>query len=751
MSTHRRAWKHRAGVVVALVFGALLTVPATPALAASIVTATNSVSIDAGKSSQVVVKVRLGNGETSADIDVSDLPDGVNCGGCGSVDFKGGQETDVTLTLSAAGDAPANNALAKITVTGGGVRPLRVAVKAAAPPPPQQPQTVKTVSGKVINSDGEPISGALVMLRDSAGKERRTNTNGSGNFSFSGSVDNPIAPGRIDLGASADGASPTAKSINAAAGQSATGIRLSIAVKAASESPSASPSASESAPPSEEATEEAASEPPASDTPAAPQPAASEEDSGGFGSWLLILLGGLFVAVGVGTIVLLYMRRKNEDGDGPDGPIGPGGPDGAGAIPAARGAYRGADDQTRMVNGMGAGPAPTMVGGAALSEAPTMLQRPVVDDVPPDPYGAPPGPAYGVGAGQGGYGYGENAAGPGGNDGYGNAPSSGGGYGSAPSSGGGYGNGPSSGAGYGGPDYAAGYPPAQGGGYGNERFDEPTGRYPGDGTQYTPAADPYPTSTYQSEADRGYEQIAPGQYGRGSEQGDGYRTGGGYGDAPSGYDNASGGYDGGRQQAGYGDRPTGDYDADPAGGYGATRGATYGDAPTGGYGDTPGYGGGRPGSGYDSPPTGGYDSASTGGYDSASTGGYDSGRPTGGYGDAPTGGYDATPAGGYDGRQSGGYDGGQAGYGQQGGYDGGQQGGYEQRPGYGDGYGQSPQGGYGQGGYGDQAGYGDQEPPQQRGGYDNQGGYHNDPAQAGRARDGGQPDRGGRRLDWLDD
>lgn len=40
----------------------------------------------------------------------------------------------------------------------------------------------------------------------------------------------------------------------------------------------------------------------------------AEQGSGGFGSWLLILLGGVSVAVGVGTIVLLYSRRRNEPG-----------------------------------------------------------------------------------------------------------------------------------------------------------------------------------------------------------------------------------------------------------------------------------------------------------------------------------------------------------------------------------------------------------------------------------------------------
>ncbi|MEU5530177.1 carboxypeptidase-like regulatory domain-containing protein [Micromonospora chersina] len=677
MSTHRRAWKQRAGVVVALVFGALLAVPATPASAARITDSTGSVTIDAGKSSPVNVEVTPDTAEVGATINITGLPDGVSCGGCGQpIQFNGSpaqpKPQSVTLTLSAAPNAPAaNGTRATIRVegtAGSDARPLSVTVKATAPPTQQQPQTVKSISGKVVaEANGDPVAGAVVMLRDSVGKQRQTTTDGSGNFRFSGSTSEPIAPGRIDLGANKDGKIGT-KSFDAAAGQSVTGQRISVPVKVEA-SPSATPSATEEALPSDEATDEATDEP-ASEQPAAQQPAANE-DSGSFGSWLLILLGGLFVAVGVGTIVLLYMRRKNEDGDGdgdgPHGPTGPGGPAGAaGAVPGARGAYRGADDQTRVVNGMGAGAAPTMVGGTSLSDAPTMMHRPVVDDVPPDPYGAPPGPAYGAGAGAGqagwaGNGYGDGAPGQGG---YGGGDN---GYGAAPSSGGGYGAAPSSGGGYGSRDYgagAAGYPPAQGGGYGGERYDEPTGRYTGDSTQYAPPADPYPTSTYQPDQGRGYDQPGQGQYGRGPEQG-----GNGYG---------SGG----------------------------------------------GYGGGQQG-GYDNGPAGGYSAGQQGGYDNAPAGGYDSGQ-----------------TGGYDGRQ-GGYDGGQ-----QGGFDG-----YDQRGGYGggDGYGQPQQGGYGQ-----PSGYGQEQPPQQRGGgYDNQGydqgGYYADPAEAGRGRPDAPQDRGGRRLDWLDD
>ncbi|SBT50331.1 peptidase associated/transthyretin-like domain-containing protein [Micromonospora auratinigra] len=662
MSTHRRAWKQRAGVVVALAFGALLTVPATPAFAASVNVAPGSATVNAGSDTTLTVTITPGTDDKNGDLSLSGLPSGVSCSsGCGGFTFNGppGSPKVQLITVRANDNAPDANGTS-VTVRVQGVSEpatanFNLTVKAKAAPQPTEAQTVKSISGKVIiAANSEPISGAVVMLRDGQGKLRQTNSDGSGNFKFSGSASDPIAPGRLDLGASKDGKQIT-KSIDAAAGDSKTGLRLAVPVEVKA-TPSATPSASAEALPTDEATDEV-TEGPSSEAPAAAAQPTAKEDSGG--SWLLILLGGLFVAVGVGTIVLLYMRRKNE-GDDAD-TAGPGGAAAAGAVPVARGGYRGAEDQTRVVGGMGAGPAPTMVGGTSLSDAPTMMHRPVVDDVPPDPYGAPP--ASGYGGGQGGWaggGYGDEPA-PGGYgaNGYGNAPSSGGGYGNAPASGGGYGD----------RDYGAGaggYPPAQGGGYGNERYDEPTGRYTGDSTQYAPPADPYPTSTYQPGADQapGYGAQDQGHYGRGGEPDNGY---GGYG--------AQGGYDGAADQ----------------GGYDNTRG-------------------------YDNAPA---------------RGGYEGGPARGGYDAPPTGGYDAAPGGGYEGGQN-----------------------YDQRGGYGgnDGYGQQPQ----QGGYGQPGGYGQEPPPQQRtGGYDDQGydqgGYYADPAQAGRGRPDGPPERGGRRLDWLDD
>ncbi|MGC4818630.1 hypothetical protein [Micromonospora sp. DT63] len=680
MSTHRRAWKQRAGVVVALVAGALLAVPATPALAAEVDVSPGSVTVNAGSDATITVRITGGDNDESAKVSLSGLPSGVSCAsGCGDVKLSGGglggPKGSVLVRIAAndnAGDATTNITVAVEAASGPDTANVSLTVKgkAAAPPTPQQTQTVKSVSGKVVKkADNTAVPNAFVVLQDSGGHRYDALSDGSGNFRFTGSTSAPITPGRIDLGASSDNIKAF-KSFNASAGQSITGQRISLEIKV-EVTPSATPSASAEAVPTEEATEEDGEEQPSEEaSPGAPANAANEDDGGGFGSYLIILLGGLLVAAGVGTIVLLWMKRR-ESGDDDDEPATAGAAGAAGAVPAARGAFHGADDRTRVVNPAGGGPDPTMVGGAALSEAPTMMHRPVVDDVPPDPYGAPAQPygaadqqgwggtgygdepapgGYGAGGGYGnapssGGGYGTTAmpgggygAGPAG-DAYGAAPGSGAGYGGAAAPGGGYGSAPSSGGGYGSRDYTApaggvGYPPAPAGGAGyGERFDEPTGRYTGDSTQYPAPADPYATGVYQPEQAPGYGQPEP--------------------TAP---------YGGGRS-------------AEPAGGYGQ--------------------------------PTSAYDQ---GGYGQQQGGGYDQG----GYGqEAPQ------QRGGYDDR---GYD--QAGYGQQ------------------------QAGGYDQGGYG-------QEAPQQRGGYDDRGydqaGYGQQ--QGGRARPDNPPptERGGRRLDWLDD
>ncbi|MFG1903749.1 carboxypeptidase regulatory-like domain-containing protein [Micromonospora carbonacea] len=722
MSTHRRAWQQRAGVVVALAIGALLTVPATPALAAGVTVTPGSINLNAGSDATVSVKVTPSDDDASAQISLTGLPAGVSCtGGCGQISFNGQAPKTQLLTIKASDSAPDAGGI-NVTVQ---VQPdksdsttgsFQLNVKGkAAPTTPAQTQTVKSVSGKVVAAaNGEAVPNAIVMLQDSTGAKFETTSDGSGNFRFTGSTDKPIVPGRLSIGA-IQGEVRVTKSFTASAGQSISGQRLSLAIKV-EVSPSPSPSASEEPLPSDEATDDAVEEPTEAAPGAANNAASTEEDSGM--SWLLILLGGLFVAVGVGTIVLLWMKRRENGDDVDDAPKGAAA---AGAVPAARGAYGGTDDQTRVVNRVGAGPDPTMVGGTSLSDAPTMMHRPVVDDVPPDPYGAPPAPYSAGGQQQGGWGgggYGDEpqTGGYGAADGYGAAPASGGGYGNpgsgygadAPASGGGYGTAPASGGGYGSASASGGYgsAPASGGGYGSAPAS-------GGGYGSTPAS-----GGGYGNAGGGYGAEAPTS------------SGGGYGNRDYGAPAPAGGYPG-QGGGGYGgeryDEPTGRYTGDTGSSYPPPAADPY---PTSTYQPEQGHGGyGQP-----EPPQ---------------YGGRGGGEPTGGYGAAePTGGYGGGGYGQHS-QQGGGYDAGQ------------QQGGYDQRGGYGsEGYGQ-------QGGYGQKGGYG-QEPPHQRGGYDDRGyeqpggydqqqpgGYYGDQnQQPGRARPDGPPqqqDRGGRRLDWLDD
>ncbi|GIF74698.1 carboxypeptidase-like regulatory domain-containing protein [Asanoa siamensis] len=483
----------------------------------------------------------------------------------------------------------------------------------------QQPpavQTVKTVTGKVTNqSDGKAVNGAYVALRDGASKLHETFASANGTFRFEGSAQDPIAPGRITIGAQ-QGEQRNLKTITANAGQNVSGVLITLQVATA---PTATPSTvpTEDAPLDEEPTDTEATE-----SGIAAAPAGNTDEGGGFGNWLVVLGGGLLVAFGVGGIVWVMLRRKeNDDPDGESANTGV-----RPAVPAggAAGGYRGgADDATRIAG-------PPM--GGAMADAPTMLHsRPPVDEFP-DPYGAPmPQPGWG-GAGNGGYGPPTQVGGydqstqmyDGAPTQFGNAPGSGGGYGAgngypdAPGSGGGgYGGAPSSGGGYGAAP-GGGYP--QAGGYGgDQRFDEPTGRYEpaSGGGGYGGARDNgFPARDNGFPArDNGFPAGGQG-YGGGNGYGD---DRGGYAAEPNGYDQGGGNGYGGGQRGGY-DQGGGGYDQ---------GGAGYGGGQGGGYDETRGYPAG-PGGGADYG-RGGYEGGP--GYVPEQRGGGNYGGQNGGYDD----------------------------------------------------------------------------------------------------------------------
>ncbi|MDQ0367927.1 carboxypeptidase-like regulatory domain-containing protein [Catenuloplanes indicus] len=621
-------------------------------------------AINAGQSTKLTVTVSPDNPTDSLAVTVT-VFDGVRCSPC-----SGTGSFDVTLT----GDnlAPGQTRSGNIRVTAVGTpvigeaeteeKSVSLQVKG-----PEAVQTVRKISGRVVDAaTGEGVSGAAVRIQDPAGHQYEAATNGRGTFTFNGSTDRPITPGTIQIAASARDFEAKAATFNGGNGATVDGVTLQLASTKASPSPtpsaSASPSASPTATPS--ADESEASEEPVTDVTDVPDTnnAANQSDDDGGIPWFVVLIGALLVAVGVGTIVLLMIRRK-QDREAAEAeeeaknrtPVG-----------AAAGGFR--DDATRIGGaGMGAGGMDDATRiTTPISDAPTMITPRSAMDEFPDPYGAPPpgspgapkwagadddfggsndatrvgfGDDRGGNYGGSGGGYGGAAQSGGYDDGYGNDRGGNyGGAGSASVSGGGYGAGGRDGYDGGGYDNqaGAGYGNDRGG-YGNDQYDEPTGRYNGGADGYGGQGGGYgatPAGPYGQRADQGGYGAQEIDYGTQNSQG----QGGGYGAGQGGYggggygDGAGGGNYGG--QGGYGDGG-----GAGQGGYGAGQGGNYGGQ--GGYGDR-------------------------GGYDQ---GGYD--QQGGGYGGGQGGGYPAQQGGGYDQQQGAGY-GGQQG-GDRGGYD---QGGY---------------------------------------------------------------------------
>ncbi|REF96082.1 carboxypeptidase family protein [Asanoa ferruginea] len=561
---------------------------------------------------KATVRFRVTNqnpgGEQTATIKVSTSFGELSCtDGCDS-DEQVGQgnpqtfEAEVTAGNVADGQTKSGQVIVQVTIngeSGQATRDVTVRGKQVQAPPPVE--TVKSISGKVTNqADGKGVSGAYVALSDGASKLHETLANASGNFTFTGTTQNPIAPGQITIGASKDDKRNT-KTVNLNAGQSSNNVVIQLPLAAAPPSVSATPLVPTEAP-DDEITDEAT----ATDSAIAAAPAGNTDDGGGFGNWLVVLGGGLLVAFGVGGIIWVMLRRKESDD--PDDETSTTGV--RPAVPAGGAAgYRGGGNDATRIAGAGAG---------GMADAPTMLHNRAPMDEFPDPYGAPmppQAPTYGGGAqtqpawgGAGGYGEPTRAGGydqqtqmynpaPGSGGGYGagggypDAPGSGGGgYGGAPASGGGYGGAPASGGGYGGAPASGGDYGGQqaGGGYG-ERFDEPTGRY-------EPASG---GGGYGGQPNGGYPQ-----------QGGGYGAGQGYSADERGYGAEPNGYDQGGNGYGAAGGQRGGYDQGGRGGY---EGGGYGGAPSAGYDQGP------PAGGY---PAGGYDPTQVGGYPPQAGGGY---------------------------------------------------------------------------------------------------------------------------------
>lgn len=571
MTTHLRARTAQAGAFLALAAGLVAGVQ-SPALAdpPDIQIQLSNTEVDSGSTVTMQYTVRNPGGEDQqgdnrASIKVSGMSCTGQCSPSGqpiqpdaTEDFdatltaptvSAGQKRSITVTVTATLNGETGTASETITVNG-----------------PAAPTNVRQVSGRIKDDGGARVSGVQVAIQDSAGHSYSTTTGSDGGYAFSSSDAEPIAAGSITVGAAKDGYESTTVRVEGTAGRTVN-VPLTIKkVAAETTSPTPAASTSTSAAPEEEITEEAPGQTTAPLVDQGLDNASNTEEEGS--NWLLIIMGVLLVAAGIGAMVLVWMRRKNANELGSDTGLGK-------AVPAAAGGF----DATRVAApvGGGRGGDATMVApaggmgaqrGGSLADAPTMIHRPPVEDEFPDPYGAPM-PAGGGFAG-GGNQWGADQ---------------GGAYGGATQT---YGQ---QGGGYGAADQG-GYNEAGQGGYndpGQQRYDEHTNLYQPEQPQ---RYDEH-TNLYQPEPG-GYPQQQGGNYGGGGYDQGGYDQQGGYGDQggwggqdAGGYDqqqggNYGGGYD--QQQGGYPQQQGGGYDD---GGYDQQQGGNYGgyDQQQGGYGD----------------------------------------------------------------------------------------------------------------------------------------------------------------------
>jgi Carboxypeptidase regulatory-like domain len=527
VTTHRRPWRLRAGLVATLVASAIgvVALPTAAFADTNISASPSSVDLQPGGNTSVTItvsadvpgKVTINPPDFGNDVNVT-----VNSSlSCSTQSNKimcdvpgGGGNKNITLKMSAdatvsvgAGQTKTSSGTASIE----GASPASFAVTLHGPAqqqPTQNATTVTKITGTVKDSaTGNGIAGAKVELQDGNSNSFSTTSNNAGAYQFTSTSAKPIVAGLMAITATKDGYSYDPKSFQTSAGQPATFdiVMLSTAPTASAAVPDGGIS----------------SAPAASDSASDVVPAtASDTGSSNHYMTFMIIAGALLILAGIGAILTLVLRRRKEDEDDEDEDDVP--PPPRRGPPPGRpgGGYRAAE--------------PTVVARDPGYNDRTAIVRPVEDEYP-DPYGAPPprtpAPAYG-GAGQyGGQrpGYGQQAQ-PGGFD----QPTT----------------------------YSpAGRPaadPYASSGYGDSgrggRYDEPTGVYNGGG-QYGAG-----------------EPTAPGgQYG-----GDSYGSGGQYGGGQYGAPGQQGGgrpYDGGGQQYNGGDQYGG-----------ASYGGQYGGAPQGGAG-----------------------------------------------------------------------------------------------------------------------------------------------------------------------
>ncbi|MDO3703547.1 carboxypeptidase-like regulatory domain-containing protein [Micromonospora sp. C28SCA-DRY-2] len=295
-------------VAVTALAGATLAVPATAAPPTISILSVSAENVKSGQSVQVRFRAtNNGSGKETVFVAVSG---GLQCtAGCSASQVIGpGLSETFTATVVApkvheSEVSGRNLAVSARIGTQTAFDHKMIFVHGAGQPlPADQPSSaVSQVSGLVRDSDGKPIGGARLTVRDSAGHDYRTTSGRDGRFSIKSSASKPVAVGLIRVEARKDGYRTARATVRGATGGAAT-VRLTLAAVA----PPSSPSAAASLPgPTEEPATEAGS------AGAAPPATLKQVSDEGGSSPLWIILGGLLVAAGSGGLVLALIRRRN--------------------------------------------------------------------------------------------------------------------------------------------------------------------------------------------------------------------------------------------------------------------------------------------------------------------------------------------------------------------------------------------------------------------------------------------------------
>ncbi len=195
--------------------------------------------------------------------------------------------------------------------------------------PQQAPQMVPEIRGKVQDVfTAKAIADAAVFLQDSSNppKEWSVGTDAGGNFKFVSTAEKPITPGTVAIIVEKDGYEKFSRPYVANAGQAFVVGNVAMKPVGATATPTASGDVSLGPTPSVAPLEGDGGS------------LEANEKEGGL-SWILIAIGGVLVLLGIGAIVLLFMRKR-DDGDDDDDDQPPPRRGGPTRVPPARGGVR---------------------------------------------------------------------------------------------------------------------------------------------------------------------------------------------------------------------------------------------------------------------------------------------------------------------------------------------------------------------------------------------------------------------------